>query len=149
MNVQSASAAQNCIYLYNLTVFILSSLNVHVVVSVAFILQQRERRKYVDHTIPSCVSLYTCIKEPSLLRYKVHNPLISVRTWANDLVQGYRRVKCACTVNPAAEVCLSLVAPVHWFPSKSRRARIHVSKKCGRRKIRQQRGVIYKAQDRL
>jgi hypothetical protein len=41
-----------------------------------------------------------------------------VRPWTQDLVQGYRWVKWASEVTQVTDVCLSLVDPVHWSPSK-------------------------------
>jgi hypothetical protein len=68
-----------------------------------------------------------------------------VRPWTQDLVQEYRWVKWASTVNQVIEVYLSLTDPVHWRPS-GLDTHIH----CGLYEISEQRGAIFReTPDRL
>jgi hypothetical protein len=102
-------------------------------------------------TIPSYVSLYTHMHiirasvnhRSSVISYSIMLQS-SVRSWTQDLVQGYRWVKWASTVNQATVVYLSLVGTVQWRLSATRRAYTHVSKNCRRRRISKQRYVIYR-----
>jgi hypothetical protein len=69
-------------------------------------------------TITHPASAYTHIREPPpRLRYKLRSSLTKSDPTLNPrLVQGYRWMKWAPTVNQATEVYLSLVDPVHWRP---------------------------------
>jgi hypothetical protein len=113
------------------------------------VLQQRERGKYFDQTPTSDhpASAYTHIsrmREPPFLRYKLRNPLTKFRPTLNPrLLRPPARI-------PLSEVRIYselsnwsvLMDPVHWRPSRTRRALTHVSKNCGQCEISEQRGAI-------
>jgi hypothetical protein len=118
-------------YIYSLIAFIVFSLNICTIVSVACMLQQRERGKCFDQTL----LLYDPVSAYTQSSY--------FQPWTQDLMQGYCWVNWVSAVNQATEVYLLLVELVHWRPSKTSRAHAHVSKNYGR-EISEQRGTMWK-----
>lgn len=118
-------------------------LNICTSVHAVCILHEMEKGNCLpEHPIiQSCASLYThhIYMSPLLLYYKLHSSPTKSRPSLNPRPRA--RIP-LCEVNPATDVYSSLAKPVHWRPSKTRPAYAQLSKKCGRRKIRKQPGMM-------